>query len=126
MVVKLSKTPVIALSIVISMSMITRFKELFQKWSAIQNNLKGVKLMAILIHLVHRRLAELHLASEKRCLTKGEKKEMTHCLIRNADLVRELDELKQLSQLAYEMGDMEWHRELCERIKKIRSSVSPT
>lgn len=79
------------------------------------------------IHPVHRRLAELLEKSVRLCglkyLSDAEQAEISHCLHVNAKLVRELDQLKQLSFIAYEAGDVEWQHELCERIDKLEASL---
>lgn len=71
------------------------------------------------IHPVHRRLAELHFIGEKRKWTYAEVLELHHCLQVNANLVRRLDELKQLAFVAHCAGDMEWEQEICRKIDEL-------
>lgn len=68
---------------------------------------------------VHRRLAELNLINRRRNLTPAEMAEVAHCLHVNAEIVRKLDELKQLSMVAYTAGDMDWQHEICRQIDEI-------
>ena len=75
------------------------------------------------IHPVHRRLAELELVQRKRRWTQTEILEVQHCLRVNANLVRRLDELKQLAFHAYEMGDMDWHNDLCRQIDEVEATM---
>lgn len=71
------------------------------------------------IHPTHRRLAELVFTSEKRSLSEAEQTEMFQCLKVNAKLVCTLDKLKQLSFIAYVMGDMDWVMDICAQIEAL-------
>ena len=77
------------------------------------------------IHPVHRRLAELQLKAERlggyNKLSTREQQDLNHCMRVNADLVSELDSLKQLSLHAYEVGDMDWQHEICRKINELES-----
>jgi len=79
------------------------------------------------IHPVHRRLAELQLIAERRGgydrLTILEQMDLHHCLQVNAKLVRELDELKQLSFIAYQAGDLGWEQEICRQIDELEAKM---
>lgn len=79
------------------------------------------------IHPVHRRLAELQLIAERRGgydqLTVREQMDLHHCLQFNAKLVRRLDELKQLSFIAYQAGDLEWEQEICRQIDELEAKM---
>jgi len=79
------------------------------------------------IHPVHRRLAELQLIAERRGgydqLTIREQLDLHHCLQVNANLVRRLDELKQLSFIAYTVNDTEWQHEICKRIEELEAKM---
>lgn len=81
----------------------------------------------IAIHPVHRRLAELQLIAERRGgydrLTAAEQMDLHHCLRANATLVRRLDELKQLSFIAYQVGDMDWVAEVCRQIDELEAKM---
>ncbi|MEV2908609.1 hypothetical protein ABNF65_08085 [Paenibacillus larvae] len=78
-------------------------------------------------HPVHRRLAELYIKYGslikiyKNC-SLGELHELEESLKQNANLVRKLDELKNLAFLAYEMNDMDWLHEICSKIEKLEAS----
>lgn len=77
----------------------------------------------IAIAPIHRRLAELQFKANHlggwQMLNESEQLELQHCLQRNADVIHKLDELKQLSYIAYSSGDVEWHHEICGRIERI-------
>ena len=79
------------------------------------------------IHPVHRRLAELQLIAERRGgydqLTIREQMDLHHCLQVNANLVRRLDELKQMSFIAYQAGDLEWVQEVCQKIDELEAKM---
>jgi len=71
------------------------------------------------IHPVHRRLAQIVLKASSAGgfdkLSEYEQVELNHCLQVNAKLVCDMDMLKHLSFLAYEMNDTEWQQDLCRR-----------
>lgn len=79
------------------------------------------------IHVVHRRLAELqHIADQRggyHLLTTAEQMDLRHCMIVNAKLVRELDELKQLAFVAHQAGDMDWQMEICGKIDEMEAKM---
>ena len=79
------------------------------------------------IHPIHRRLAELQLIAERRGgydhLTIREQMDLHHCLQINANLVRRLDELKQLAFVAHCAGDMEWEQEICRQIDEMEAKM---
>jgi hypothetical protein len=79
------------------------------------------------IHVCHRRLAELQIKANRlggyHYLSLSEQQEMHHCLLVNAKLVRELDELKQLSFIAYLANDTEWQYEICRRIEELEAKM---
>lgn len=77
----------------------------------------------LVISPVHRRLAELHIAIKQRGLTYSEQLELVHCLQVNADLVRKIDELKQLAYVAQLSGDMEWVQEICAKIEEVEATI---
>lgn len=72
------------------------------------------------IHPVHRRLAELQLLAKRRGgwhkLDVTQQVELQHCLTVNTKVVQELDGLKVLSQMAYEVNDSTWLHEICAKI----------
>ncbi|MCM3494527.1 hypothetical protein M4D52_13885 [Paenibacillus lactis] len=76
------------------------------------------------IHSVHRRLAELTEKADRlggfNKLAEAEQKEITHCLIVNAKITREVDALLQLSFIAYQANDTEWQMEICGRLDALR------
>ncbi|WP_200889587.1 DUF7667 family protein [Cohnella kolymensis] len=67
----------------------------------------------------HVRLAELFLHQRQRTLSDSEVMEMTHCLAANASYCWELVMLQNCSQVAYEVGDMEWLHEICAKIEAL-------
>ena len=79
------------------------------------------------IHPVHRRLAELHLLAEKKNgydrLTPAELTELYICLRVNAELVRRLDELKNLAFVAHCAGDHEWEQDICRQIDALEVTM---
>ncbi|MFD0958040.1 DUF7667 family protein [Paenibacillus chungangensis] len=79
------------------------------------------------IHPVHRRMAELTNKARKmggyNVLSLVERQELEHCLKVNYDLVFDLDSLKAIAFVAYESGDLEWQRELCERIDRLEAKL---
>ncbi|WP_456238616.1 DUF7667 family protein [Paenibacillus albicereus] len=76
---------------------------------------------------IHRKLAEL----THRCLesdgqlhmTSLDRRDLTHYLQSNLALVRKLDELKSLAYHAYEVGDMDWHNEICRQIDETEATL---
>lgn len=81
----------------------------------------------IVIHPVHRRLAELTEKAERlggySQLTAHEQMELHHCLQVNAKLVRRLDELKNLAYIAHISGDMEWEQEICAKLDEMEARM---
>ena len=81
----------------------------------------------IVIHPVHRRLAELTEKAERlggySQLTVREQMELHHCLQVNAKLVRRLDELKNLAYIAHISGDMDWVQEICQKIDELEVNM---
>lgn len=79
------------------------------------------------IHVVHRRLAELTLKAEQHggyhTLSELEQQDLNHCLKVNAKLVRELDELKSLSFIAHQAGDVVWQHEICQQIDSLHEKL---
>lgn len=80
------------------------------------------------IHSVHRRLAELTEKAERlggyERLSILEQKDIAHCLKLNAQVVRRIDELKQLSFIAYQANDAEWQHELCKQLDALEANLS--
>ena len=81
----------------------------------------------IVIHSIHRRLAELTEKAEQlggySQLTVREQMELHHCLQVNAKLVRRLDELKNLAYIAHISGDMDWVQEICQKIDELEVNM---
>jgi len=79
------------------------------------------------IHPLHRKLATIW---EMNTDIKGNTviglaqiQQIIPLLRQNYELVRQLDELKQLSFLAYEIGDKAWLMELCGKIDKLEEAM---
>ncbi len=76
---------------------------------------------------IHRKLAQITLMSMDAhgAVTIGmpELRLLIPLLKDNLQLVRRLDELKNLSFHAYEMGDMDWHNELCLKIDELEATL---
>lgn len=74
------------------------------------------------VSAIHRRLAELQLKSTRlggwHKLNSLEQMDLQHCLRHNAAMIQRLDELKQLSYIAYCAGDINWHHEICRQIEQ--------
>ncbi|CRF28815.1 Uncharacterised protein [Mycobacterium tuberculosis] len=81
----------------------------------------------IAIHPVHRRLAEIYLKAQKLGsydrLSSKEQMDLYHCLRVNADLVRKLDELKNMAFIAHQAGDMEWEQDICQQIDELEANM---
>ncbi|CDN41692.1 hypothetical protein [Paenibacillus sp. P22] len=81
----------------------------------------------IAISRTHRRLAELtNYRLEQNgdlAMTREERLELVTLLKENLRLVRKMDELKNLSQLAYEAGDTEWHMDICKQIEDLEATL---
>lgn len=79
------------------------------------------------IHIVHRRLAEIHEKSVKlggyHRLTDLEQRDLEHCMIVNAKLVQRMDELKDLSFVAHQAGDVKWQHEICAKIDELEAKM---
>lgn len=79
------------------------------------------------IHVVHRRLAEIYLKAQKLGsydrLSNEEQMDLYHCLRINADLVRKLDELKNMAFIAHQAGDMEWEQDICQQIDELEAKL---
>lgn len=97
-------------------------KEAAEKLSASLKEPKRADFM-VMIHPVHRRLAELHHDCKSRLWTLKEAQEIRQCMQVSADLVRDLDWLKQLSQHAYEMGDTDWQHGICAQIDELTAKM---
>lgn len=80
----------------------------------------------IAISVVHRRLAELTIKARQvggyDRLAKDERIDLHHCLQVNAALVIKMDELKQLSFIAYQSGDLDWQHSLCAQLDKLEAT----
>lgn len=79
------------------------------------------------IHPLHRKLAQIW---EMNTDIKGnttigavQMREIIPLLKQNYELVRQLDELKQLSFLAYEMGDHEWLMDITAKIEVLEQEL---
>lgn len=78
--------------------------------------------MMLGIHPIHRRLAQLQFKADQvgyENLSHRDQMELRHCLIVNAQLVRQMDELKQLSFIAYTVGDVEWQHEIAKKLEEL-------
>lgn len=78
----------------------------------------------IAIHNIHRRLAEaayMHMNHETGRIKVEEipLKHLESLLMQNYLIVRQLDELRELSMVAYMSGDSEWVSRICEAIELI-------
>lgn len=75
------------------------------------------------IHIVHRRLAEIHFNAQRLGgydrLPLQDQIDLGHCLQVNAKLVRRLDELKNLAYIAHMAGDYAWEQEVCQKIDEL-------
>lgn len=79
------------------------------------------------IHPIHRRLAEIDEKATQlggyHALPSNDQIDLRHCLIVNAKLVRQLDELKQLTFIAHLADDMDWVQDICARIDKLELTL---
>lgn len=72
--------------------------------------------------VVGERFIELSILQQYRPLSRKEAKELREALRYLTDRYWELAKLKELSFLAYSLGDVEWHHEICARIEKLQNS----
>ncbi|KGE20675.1 DUF7667 family protein [Paenibacillus wynnii] len=81
----------------------------------------------IAIHKVHRQLAvitAMNLNNRGELdISRLELEFMKPLLMKNLELVARLDELKQLSQLAYEKNEVDWHHDLCKQIEELEAQL---
>ncbi|MDR6884870.1 hypothetical protein [Bacillus sp. 3255] len=81
----------------------------------------------IAIHEVHRRLArvtEMTLQKDgSLVMDQAEMKLLVSLLKENLMLICKLDGLKDLAFHAYEMGDMEWHAEICLKLDELEAQM---
>jgi len=81
----------------------------------------------IVIHPVHRRLAELQAKVQKlggyRYLSASEQLEIHHCFRENLNLIRKIDELKNLAFIAHYAGDTEWEQEICAELDELEARL---
>ena len=77
----------------------------------------------IAIHPIHRKLALIAYMSMDRdgnmIIGEPELRLIMPLLRANLDLVRRIDELKELAYTAQVVGDMEWVQEICQRIDEL-------
>jgi len=79
------------------------------------------------IHPVHRKLAQIFEMSTgingNTVIGAAEWRQIMPLLKQNYELVRQLDELKQLSFVAYELGDHEWLMEISAKIESLEEAM---
>jgi len=79
------------------------------------------------IHPVHRKLAQLFEMNKDRSgntfIGAAELQALLPLLRQNYELIRSLDELKQLSFIAYEMGDHAWLAKISEEIEELEKAI---
>lgn len=80
--------------------------------------------MAIMIHPVHRRLAELQMINDKRSLTNDEASDMIYCMKVNAKLVQDIDGLKELSYVAQSVGQMDWVQDITLKLDEMEAKFT--
>jgi hypothetical protein len=80
----------------------------------------------MVIHPVHRRLAELWTLSRNRKLTQSETEEFDQCLQVNAKLCWEMAYLENLSLLASMTNNIEWQHDICREIDQFPQKTKPT
>lgn len=76
--------------------------------------------MTIKISTVNNRMSDLAMKAERLGgydeLNPMEKQDLRHCLKLHAQFMYELESLKQLSVIAYENKDYDWHHEICSKL----------
>lgn len=81
--------------------------------------------MTLFIHPVHRRLTEIHLLANKiggyHKLQPSVQMDFNHCVAVNASLVQKVDQLKELSFMAYQMNDEDWQMDICQRLEEMEA-----
>lgn len=80
----------------------------------------------ISVHPVHHRLAELTVKAERigsfDKLPVEEQTELFQCLKANTELIRRHEGLKQLSFIAWQTNDTEWHFDICRQLDELEKS----
>jgi hypothetical protein len=73
---------------------------------------------------VNQRIAELWTIKKAKPLTRSEEIELDLCLQAITNYMWKLNELENLSFLAYEINDMDWQHELCASIDKLKEKAT--
>lgn len=80
----------------------------------------------ISIHPLHHQLAELTVKAERiggfDRLPVEEQTELFHCLQANTEIIRKIEGLKQLSFIAWQTNDTEWHFDICRQLDELGKS----
>jgi len=87
---------------------------------------KGRETM-IAIHPIHRKMAEIiHMSMDRNgniAISPVELTLLLPLLRQNLELVRRIDELKELSFQAYLVGDTEWQHEICRQLDALEAKM---
>lgn len=79
------------------------------------------------IHPIHRKMAVIWEmitdVNGNTVIGSAEMQQFIPLLKQNYELVRKLDELKQLSFVAYELGDLVWQQDICKQIDELESAM---
>lgn len=83
--------------------------------------------MAVAIHPIHRKLAEIsYMCTNSNGALKIDVttlRLLEPLLKQNLQMIRRLDELKNLSQIAYEQNDYEWVQNICKDIERLEQDL---
>ncbi|WP_055108939.1 DUF7667 family protein [Paenibacillus ihumii] len=80
--------------------------------------------MAIMVHPVHRRVAELTIKMLKGGLNPFEASEMMHCLRANADLVQKIDGYKEAAYAAQCIGNDDLLQHFCMKLDEMEAKCT--
>jgi len=70
----------------------------------------------------HQRLAELHFMTQHRDWSSEEEREIRYCMAIAANYLFWSHALEDLSYQAYQMGDVQWHHDICARMEKLTAT----
>ncbi|OAB35675.1 hypothetical protein PMSD_11725 [Paenibacillus macquariensis subsp. defensor] len=83
--------------------------------------------MSVAIHPIHRQLAEIYFMSRDANgvfeIDEVVEQQLETLLRQNFRMIQRLDELKNLSQIAYERNDVEWQHDICKRIEGLERDL---
>lgn len=83
--------------------------------------------MPIAIHPIHRKLAEVFFLARNANgvfeIDEVVERQLESLLRQNFRMIQRLDELKNLSQIAYENNEIEWQHDICRNIEQLEQDL---